>query len=57
MTMPEPININELKRLLVEMFSEFIDVQDHAMSWAEKQEYKRAIARRIERAILNGDDS
>lgn len=57
MTMPEPININELKRLLVEMFSEIIDAQDRAMSWADKQEYKRAISRRIENAILDGDDS
>lgn len=57
MTMPEQININELKRLLVEMFSEIIDNQDRVMSWSDKQEYKRAISRRIERAILDGDDS
>lgn len=57
MTMPEQININELKRLLVEMFSEIIDNQDRAMSWSDKQEYKRVISRRIERAILDGDDS
>jgi hypothetical protein len=55
--MPEPININELKRLLVEMFCEIIDNQDRVMSWSDKQEYKRAISRRIERAILDGDDS
>lgn len=57
MTMPEQININELKRLLVEIFDDVIDNQDKALSWNEKQFFKRAITRRIENAILNGDDS
>ncbi len=57
MTEPELININELKRLLVEVLTDILDTRDLGMSPAEKIQQKRRIVRQIETAILNGDDS
>lgn len=57
MTNPEMININELKRLLVEVVSDILDTRDQAMSPEEKARQKRRLMRHIEGAILNGDDS
>lgn len=57
MTNPEEININELKRLLVEVVSDILDTRDAAMSPDEKARQKRRLVRLIEGAILNGDDS
>ena len=57
MTNPELINLNELKRLLVEVVSDILDTRDTAMSPEEKARQKRRVTRQIEGAILNGDDS
>lgn len=57
MTNPEKININELKRLLVEIVSDILDTRDLAMSPEEQTKQKRRICRQIENAILDGDDS
>lgn len=57
MTNPEKVNINELKRLLVEVVSDILDTRDLAMTPEEKTKQKRRICRQIENAILNGDDS
>lgn len=57
MTNPELINLNELKRLLVEVVSDILDTRDTAMSPEEKARQKRRLTRQIEGAILNGDDS
>ncbi|QNN98277.1 hypothetical protein SEA_LILMARTIN_26 [Streptomyces phage LilMartin] len=57
MTNPELININELKRLLVEVVTDILDTRDKAMSPDEKARQKKRLARQIENAILNGDDS
>lgn len=54
---PEPININELKRLLVEVVSDILDTRDKAMSYDEWARNKKRLVRQIESAILNGDDS
>lgn len=59
MTEPELININELKRLLVEVVSDILkDVELIGMTFSEPREKKIArLTRQIENAILNGDDS
>lgn len=57
MTQPEQININELKRLLVETFDDIIDYVETVRSPDEKKVFLRRVRRNIERAILNGDDS
>ncbi|QNO12451.1 hypothetical protein SEA_MULCHMANSION_26 [Streptomyces phage MulchMansion] len=57
MTNPELININELKRLLVEVVTDILDTRDKAMSPDEKARQKKRLTRQIENAILNGDDS
>ncbi|QWT29905.1 hypothetical protein SEA_TUNATARTARE_9 [Streptomyces phage TunaTartare] len=59
MSNPEPININELKRLLVEIVEDVLaDVELIGMTFSESREQKIArISRSIDRAILNGDDS
>lgn len=54
---PEPININELKRLLVEVVADMLENKDRAMSYDETVRHKRRLIRQIENAILNGDDS
>ena len=56
-TEPEPVNINELKRLLVEVISDMLDTRDRAMSPDEKARQRNRLTRQIENAILNGDDS
>lgn len=59
MTEPELININELKRLLVEVVSDILkDVELIGMTFSEPREKKiERLTRQIENAILNGDDS
>lgn len=56
---PEPININELKRLLVEVVADILkDVELVGMTFSEPRDKKIArLTRQIENAILNGDDS
>ena len=59
MTNPEEININELKRLLIEVFTKVLDSVDViGYPWSmNKDELKQSITRQIDQAILNGDDS
>lgn len=54
---PEPININELKRLLVEVVADIMNREARVMSYEESMKDKIRIFRQIENAILNGDDS
>ncbi len=59
MTNPELININELKRLLIETVDDILDhVELVGMTFSpSRKDLKARITRNIERAILNGDDS
>jgi hypothetical protein len=59
MTNPEMININELKRLLVEVVTDILDsVELVGMTFSESRKDKIArLTRQIENAILDGDDS
>ncbi|UGL63026.1 hypothetical protein SEA_PINKIEPIE_25 [Streptomyces phage PinkiePie] len=59
MTNPELININELKRLLVEVVDDILDhVELVGMTFSpSREDLKARITRNIERAVLNGDDS
>ncbi|QJD50774.1 hypothetical protein KNV00_gp024 [Streptomyces phage Bmoc] len=59
MTNPEPININELKRLLIEVLGKVLDSVDViGYPWSmSKDELKKSVTRQIENAILDGDDS
>lgn len=59
MTMPEQININELKRLLIEIVDDILDnVELVGMTFSPSRErLKERINRQIENAILDGDDS
>jgi hypothetical protein len=59
MTNPEMININELKRLLVEVLTDILDsVELVGMTFSESRKDKIArLTRQIENAILDGDDS
>lgn len=57
MTDPEQININELKRLLVEVITDILDTRNLGMSPNEQFQQKRRLIKKIESAILNGDDS
>lgn len=55
---PEKININELKRLLVEVIGDIIDHNTFYVKWSpEHEKLKRRLTRQIEQAILTGDDS
>lgn len=54
---PEAININELKRLLIEVTTEILDTRDMAMSFDEKKKQRMRVVRQITQATLNGDDS
>jgi len=55
-TQPEPINHNELKRLLIECFGEVFNVLEYG-GWEEMEAAKMTIVRRISNAVLDGDDS
>lgn len=56
MTKPEAININHLKRLLVQMIDDIKDMVE-AETFHEEREIRARLVRNIENAILNGDDS
>jgi hypothetical protein len=56
-TEPGLININELKRLLVETIDAVIDYVDTVKSPDERKKAVKRIMNNIERAILDGDDS
>ncbi len=57
MTQPEQININELKRLLVETVYDLVDYTETVRSHDESKQFIRRVVRNIENANLNGDDS
>jgi hypothetical protein len=57
MTQPEQININELKRLLVETVYDLVDYTENSRSAEQADRFIRRVVRNIENANLNGDDS
>lgn len=58
-TQPEPINHNELKRMLIEAFYDLFDALDTGAFGSPelKAAAERKIIRRLDTAILSGDDS
>jgi len=57
MSNPEQININELKRLLVETVYDLVDYTETVRSYDQNKDFIRRVVRNIENAVLNGDDS
>lgn len=57
MSNPEQININELKRLLVETVYDLVDYTETVRSYDQSKDFIRRVVRNIENAVLNGDDS
>lgn len=58
MTEPEPINHNELKRLLQECFEDVInELGGPVPPFLGASNLKRRIKNKIDNAILDGDDS
>lgn len=57
MATPEPIDINELKILLVETVHDLVDYTQRVRSPDESKAFVRGIVRNIENRVLNGDNS
>lgn len=63
-TQPEPINHNELRRMLIECFDAIIDNVDLKgasmfpdIGGGQRERLRRSVHRTIESIVLNGDDS
>jgi hypothetical protein len=57
MTEPELININELKRLIIEVSDVILGTDPTLYGNEALQAKRKRIINLVERAILNGDDS